>query len=109
MRREDWFRGKWVYLKRFALLASIGIAIFLLGISAEKRWLVVPGVFLVVPLVFWLVLVPIYHWKDRYIGDRSKLWGALLVIETSGWFKIVYWFRHVLPDWNKRGRYQSAE
>ena len=109
MKREDWFTGKWLALKRFSLLAAAGIVVAAIGGSIENRWLVVPGVLAIIPLIFWLVLVPLFHWKDRYKGDSSGLWGALLLIETSGWFKIVYWLRHVLPDWRKSGRYENVE
>jgi len=109
VRREDWFRGKWLYLKRFALLTAAGGVLIVFGVSAENRWLLVPGILLIIPLMFWLVLVPLFHWKDRYKGERSGLWGALLLIETSGWFKIVYWLRHILPDWKKSGRYEDVD
>jgi hypothetical protein len=26
-------------------------------------------------------------------------------LEASGWFKLVYFFRHILPDMRRRGRY----
>jgi len=63
------------------------------------------GLVLIIPLLFWLVVIPVLHWKHRYLGEKNTLWGALLLIETSGWMKIVYWFRHILPDWRRRGRY----
>jgi hypothetical protein len=75
----------------------------------NKTWITLIGVFLMVPWFVWMVLVPIYHWKDRYVGERTNLWGAILVIETSGWMKIVYWFRHVLPDRNRTGRYADVD
>lgn len=109
MKREDWFRGKWLYLQRFALLAGAGAVVVAVGASMDNHWLVVPGVLAIVPLMFCLVLVPLFHWKDRYHGQRSGLWGAALLIETSGWLKIVYWFRHVVPDWRKSGRYENVE
>jgi len=74
VKREDWFRGKWLYLKRFVLLAGAGVVAAAIGANIENRWLVVPGVLAVVPLIFWLVLVPLFHWKDRYKGERSGLW-----------------------------------
>ena len=108
MKREEWFESKWRYLKRFSIMAGIGLlSIVLFAITKFQFWGV--GILLIIPLMFWLVLVPLLHWKDRYIGEKSTLWGALILIETSGWFKIIYWFRHILPDWNKRGRYSEAE
>ncbi len=47
----------------------------------------------------------IWHWKGRYIGEHSDLWGGLLLVETSGWMKLVYLFRHMLPDLRREGRY----
>jgi hypothetical protein len=34
--------------------------------------------------------------------------SSLLVFEASGWFKLVYLFRHILPDWRGKGRYSRA-
>jgi len=109
VRRDEWFGRKWLYLKRFAFLAGVGGVLIVFGVSADSGWLSAPGVLLIIPLIFWLVLVPLFHWKDRYQGDRSGLWGAVLLIETSGWFKIVYLLRHVIPDWRKSGRYQNVD
>ena len=60
--------------------------------------LIVPG------LVFGYILT-ILHWKARYRGDQSDLWGVLMIIEASGWTKVIYFLRHVLPDMRSRGRY----
>ena len=108
MTREEWFKSKWSYLKKFALLALVGAILLIAGTKLEIKILQF-GAFLIIPLLFWLVIIPLLHWKDQYIGEKSTLWGALLVIETSGWFKIIYWFKHILPDWNKTGRYENLE
>ena len=108
MSRQDWFEPKWYFMKRFALMALawafLCLAAVLLGIEPLAI-----GALLIVPLLLWVVVVPLLHWKDRYVGERSTLWGVLLLIETSGWFKLVYWFRHVLPDWRQSGRYEEME
>lgn len=109
MKREEWFREKWLYLKRFAVLAAVGVLFLIASAYTEVRWLAVLGALALVPLMLSLVLIPLFHWKDRYKGERSGLWGAVLLIETTGWFKIVYWLRHVLPDWKRNGRYQNAD
>jgi hypothetical protein len=49
------------------------------------------------------------HWKDRYRGQHSYLWGTLILIETSGWLKLVYLFRHMVPDMLQSGRYRLTE
>ena len=70
-----------------------------------KIAMLVAGLLFIVPWIFYLNVMAIWHWKERYRGKHSDLWGAILLIETSGWFKVVYWFRHILPDRRSRGRY----
>ena len=97
-------------LKRLAWLALIGvIAVGALGVSQGEpsAWMTV-GVLFVVPVAFYLLLLTVWHWKARYVGSHSNLWGGILVLETSGWLKIVYLFRHVIPDARGVGRYQRA-
>jgi hypothetical protein len=53
-------------------------------------------------------VVVILHWKDRYRGRHSDLWGVLILIETSGWMKLVFIFRHIIPDIRHSGRYHIA-
>ena len=108
MKRKEWFDSKWRYMKRFFIMAILGIGFLVLAEMLEIKSIAWGGV-LIVPLIYWLVMVPILHWKERYKGTKSTLWGALLVIETSGWSKIVYWFVHVLPDWNQTGNYEDVE
>jgi hypothetical protein len=113
----------WHYtiFKRLALLALVGLVIFIaITVSNSTlddsgtanirlgNWEVVStllGGIAMVPFVIHAVLVSIWHWKARYKGEHSRLWGALLVIEVSGWFKIIYLLRHFIPDARKTGRY----
>ena len=108
MNREEWFENKWRYLRKFSFMAVVGVAFIIAALITEIEILAI-GLFLVIPLLGFLVVVPLLHWKDRYIGEKSTLWGVLLLIETSGWFKIIYWFRHILPDKRKVGRYESVD
>jgi hypothetical protein len=62
---------------------------------------------LFVPAAAYLYVVVIWHWKDRYQGKHPDLWGACLLIETTGWLKIVYFFLHILPDMQHTGRYRK--
>jgi len=64
------------------------------------------GVWLFFPELIWLCLVPFLHWSERYRGRHRILWLWLMVFETGGIFKLVYLFRHILPDWRGRGRYR---
>jgi hypothetical protein len=67
---------------------------------------VVAAVLLFFPAFIYIYVIVIWHWKDRYRGKHSDLWGALILIETSGWMKIVYLFRHIIPDMRHSGRYR---
>lgn len=108
MDRSSWFEPKWRLLRRFAVAATLGALLAVPGAALEQPALIIPGVLLFFPLLFLLVFIPVLHWKDRYIGQRSGVWGAFLVFETSSWSKVFYWFRHVLPDWRRSGRYSDA-
>jgi len=108
MDRVSWFKPKWLWLKRFALIALVGVLLIAVGILTELMIVVVLGLLLLVPLAFWVAFIPILHWKDRYIGNSSTLWGAFLVFETSSWSKLFYWFMHVLPDWKRSRRYADV-
>ena len=100
-------------LRKLAPLAS-GSLLLVLASAAIPGAIVEPAlvvVFLVAlcgiaPAVVYFIAVTIWHWKARYRGDRSDLWGALLLLEVSGWLKLVYLFRHLLPDARGTGRYR---
>jgi len=109
MKREEWFEKKWYHLRRYGYFALGGLVLVPIGLLARLQAITFLAFLLMVPWFVWVVLIPIYHWKDRYIGGHNNLWGALLVIETSGWMKIVYWFRHIFPDRARTGRYANVE
>jgi len=106
--RNTWFEAKWRWLRRFAIAAAIGALLAFVGLALDVGILAGVGVLALVPWLIWVFLLPILHWKDRYIGERSDMWGAFLVLETSSWSKLVYWFRHILPDRRRAGRYRDA-
>lgn len=60
----------------------IGGVLIVVGASTEHEVIVAVGGLVVVPLMLWLFIIPILHWKDRYVGERSGAWGALPVCET---------------------------
>ncbi|MGA2569119.1 MAG: hypothetical protein ABSF23_01245 [Terracidiphilus sp.] len=66
----------------------------------------VAGVLFILPGFIYVYVLVILHWKDRYRGKHSDLWGVLILIETSGWMKLVYLFRHLIPDMRHTGRYR---
>lgn len=108
MNRTEWFESKWRWLKRFALLALVGTAAVVIGVATELVALAALGGLSWIPLMFWVAFIPILHWKERYAGHNSTMWGAFLVFEASSWSKLFYWFVHVLPDWRRSGRYADV-
>jgi len=88
-------------------LVLIVLALFL-GPSSARAGCAVFGAVLVAPVMIHGTLLTLWHWKSRYRGKHSKLWGALLLLETSGWLRLVYLLRHVVADRRNRGRYREA-
>jgi hypothetical protein len=76
---------------------------------AAPTVLAVTGMALFIPGAVYCVLVTIWHWKERYRGKHSDLWGGLIILETTSWFKIIYLFRHIIPDARGTGRYSQSE
>ena len=109
MNRNEWFDKKFYHLKRFFLSALLGSILAYLGILIEITSITAIGVLLIIPLFIWLLIIPVFHWKDRYVGSRSGVWGFFLVFETSSWSKLIYWFMHVIPDWRQSGKYQNTD
>jgi hypothetical protein len=110
------------WAKRFELLLYFlwmglgGALLCLIGLISSgdiRLFLLIFGALFFVPGAIYGYFVTIWHWKDRYRGNHSDLWGAIILIETSGWMKIVYLFRHILPDMRGTGHYrlrrESAE
>ncbi len=106
-----WEQVKFKWMIRFAWMIVPGIALFFFGLlTPSTDWAVVlplcfAGFLLLAPCFIHLQLLAVWHWKERYIGNHSKLWGALFIFETTGWFKLIYFFRHILPDRRNQGRY----
>jgi hypothetical protein len=89
-----------------ALPGAVLIIVALLTSELIQKWTAVFGVLLILPALIYTFVVIMWHWKDRYRGKHSDLWGALILVETSGWMKIVYLFRHLIPDMRHTGRYR---
>jgi hypothetical protein len=101
--------------RRFENILHLGWLALAGLICAFVAWLVpenlqapfmVFSLFLILPEFIYVYVIGIWHWKERYRGKHSDLWGALILIETSGWMKIVYLFRHIIPDMRQTGRYR---
>lgn len=109
--RDAWLSEKIGMTKKLGWAGLVGLVLIMIGLAISNDWFLLRAVafFLaavaIIPVVLYVNILTVWHWKRRYRGEKSELWGALLLIETSGWFKIVYWFRHILPDWRGSGRY----
>lgn len=103
--------AKFSTLRKLFFAALLGLLPMLASLFVQSETIRMPFVFLamvlIFPVIFYLMVFTLWHWKGRYIGGHSNLWGALLLIETSGWMKMVYFFRHMLPDLRGRGRYAA--
>ena len=104
------FANKFRILVRLAKLALVAIPLLVLAaiLHSHSPWpqlLVVLAVFSFLPCFIYAYVLTILHWKSRYRGTHGDLWGVLLLLETSGWFKLIYIFRHIRPDMRGRGRY----
>ena len=93
-------------LGRLALIGLPLVAVAALTSGFVQIFCGVAACLFIAPVLVYLYIVTIWHWKSRYRGKHSDLWGALILIETSGWMKIVYLFRHIIPDLRHTGRYR---
>ena len=59
MKRHEWFEAKWQYLRRFGSFAIGGLVAAAIGLSTGLAWLAAIGFLLIVPWLFWIVLIPI--------------------------------------------------
>ena len=106
------FANKFRVFVKLAKLGFVAIPLLLLAVvfsarSPMPQLCIVLAILCILPCFVYGYVLTILHWKARYKGNRSDLWGTLLLLETSGWFKIVYLFRHILPDLKGRGRYAT--
>jgi hypothetical protein len=100
-------------MKWLAIFAGAGLPLLAVACFRERGPVAiscgVTGAILFLPGFLYLYVLIIWHWKDRYQGRHSDLWGALLLLETTGWFKLVYLFRHLLPDAIETVRYGERD
>jgi hypothetical protein len=108
---ETLWQSRFQLLRQLGIAALVGLFIALPCIFVTNQvvfaGLLVAVMLLVLPGMVYLVLVTMWHWKQRYRGRHSDLWGGLILLETSGWFKLVYLFRHIIPDARGTGRYSK--
>ncbi len=109
--RDAWLEDRFAMTKKYGLAAIAGLAAMALGFIFKENFEMLPlifiGILMLIPFFMHETVFTVWHWKRRYRGEHSDLWGAILVIETPGWFKIVYSSRHILPDWHGSGRYSD--
>ena len=105
------FLARIATLKHLGVVAGVGVVVLLVALyalpdGATQTTMAVLGGLAILPAFVYLILLTIWHWKGRYRGVHSDLWGGLLLLETSGWFKLVYLARHIIPDARGTGRYR---
>ena len=98
-------------LKLLGAIAGFGVLLLIFSLAHGPedglgQTLMIFSALAILPAFLLTYCMTILHWKHRYVGKKSTLWGILLLLETSGWFKIVYLFRHILPDIRGTGRYR---
>ncbi len=92
----------------FLIGLALGIFAYIFRSYTLGKILAVFAAIGIVPCFIYAYVLVILHWKDRYVGNHSTLWGVLILIESSGWMKLVYIFRHLIPDLRSSGRYELA-
>ena len=108
------FANKFRMLSRLAKVALLAVPLLVVAAALHSHSPLpeLCGLFaalVALPCLIYGYVLTILHWKARYRGSHSDLWGVLLLLEASGWFKLVYLFRHLLPDMKGRGRYADTE
>ena len=108
-KRDFWLETKFDWFIVFCWFALAGIVLMVTsGFTNQEQIsssLLVTGTILIVPVMVHANLLAIWHWKSRYRGSHSKLWGALMLIEITGWLRAIYLLKHVVPDRRNKGRY----
>ena len=83
---DQQFDGHIERLKFWGMLAALGflgvVAVMAVGDSPLASLLFAVAILLMAPFLVYLVILIIWHWKARYRGTHSDLWGAFLIIET---------------------------
>ena len=107
------FAAKFDILTRLAKLGLLAVpftaaAVLLHPYSHWQTICVLLSIITVSPCLLYGYVLTILHWKARYRGTHSDFWGIVLVLEVSSWFKVIYFFRHLLPDMRQRGKYAST-
>jgi hypothetical protein len=105
----DRWRKRFERIRLLGWLALAGLPFALVACftsESTQKICTIVACLLIIPVLVYLYVIVIWHWKNRYRGKHSDLWGALILLETSGWMKIVYFFRHIVPDMYGTGRYR---
>jgi hypothetical protein len=109
---EFWQETKFGWFVVFGWIVVPGITMFVVALMGPVDWpyalVGMAGFLLTAPFIVHMNLLAIWHWKARYVGNHSKLWGFLIVLLTfTSWGNLIYLFRHILPDRRHSGRYKG--
>ena len=109
--REGRWPRRFELIRYFGWLLFAGVLLEVFALSTHGDASVILQIFAtlsLVPAFSYLYVVILWHWKERYRGHHSDLWGVLILVEVSSWMKLVYLFRHLLPDMRGTGRYRGT-
>jgi hypothetical protein len=104
------FAKKFSILVRLGWLAALSVPLQIATAVLPWRFAkisLVASALMMLPCFIFAYVLTVLHWKGRYRGRHSDLWGVLLLLETSGLFKLVYLVRHIVPDIRGGGRYAN--
>jgi hypothetical protein len=110
---DFWKDTKFGWFVVFSWMVVPGIAMFIVALLGPVDWpyalVGIAGFWLMVPFMIHLNVLAIRHRKIRYVGNHSKLWGALVILLVfTTWGNLIYLFRHVLPERRNMGRYRRT-
>src|SRR5689334_10199378 len=96
---DFWQETKFAWFLIFSWMVVPAIAMVAVALAGPVDWpyglVGMAGFLLMTAFMVHLNLLAIWHWKVRYVGNHSKLWGSVIVLLTyTGWGNLVYFFKH---------------
>jgi hypothetical protein len=108
---NDRWEERFKLIRAFSWFAIAGLLLGLIAIftpEGVQLFMAILAFLFFLPAFLYCYVIVIWHWKERYRGTHSNLWGAVIVLEASGWLKLIYLLRHIIPDMRHRGRYRTS-
>jgi len=105
---DKWIR-RFQTVRAFGWMAVAGLVLMVFAAAVPENvgaFLAIFGFLLFLPAFLYIPFATIWHWKERYRGTHSDLWGGLILLQMGGLSQLVYLIRHIVPDMGRRGRYR---